>query len=79
MSGQVDIWTKLGTLREKGQPLFSNASSASNGESSQTVQPKEGRQQRGLVQAFSRYMRVNAPVLLYTEGSVSMMVECCSA
>nr|POF24602.1 hypothetical protein CFP56_77968 [Quercus suber] len=80
MSGLVDKWTsEMAKLREKGQTMFSNGSSLTNAESSQRVQTKEKEESStGLVPAFSRFMRVNLPVMLYSEASVSIL-ECSSA
>ena len=80
MSGLVDKWTsEMAKLREKGQTMFSNGSSLTNAESSQRVQAKEKEENStGLVPAFSRFMRVNSPVVLYSEASVSIL-ECLSA
>ena len=69
----------MAKLREKGQTMFSNGLSLTNAESSQRVQAKEEEESStGLVSAFSRFMRVNSPVVLYSEGSVSIL-ECLSA
>ena len=80
MSGLVDKWTsEMAKLREKGQTMFSNGSSLTNAESSQRVQAKEEEESSiGLVPAFSWFMRVNSPVVLYSEGSDSIL-ECLSA
>uniref|UniRef100_A0A7N2MYT5 Uncharacterized protein n=1 Tax=Quercus lobata TaxID=97700 RepID=A0A7N2MYT5_QUELO len=82
MSGLVDMWTSMmSKLREKGQTMFSNGSSLTNAESSQRIQAKEKEKEEsstGLVPAFSRFMRVNSPVVLYSEASVSIL-ECLSA
>ncbi|KAK7821366.1 hypothetical protein CFP56_037780 [Quercus suber] len=80
MSGLVDKWTsEMAKLREKGQTMFSNGSSLTNAESSQRVQTKEKEEgSTGLVPAFCRFMRVNLPVMLYSEASVSIL-ECSSA
>ena len=80
MSGLVDMWTSMmSKLREKGQTMFSNGSSLTNAESSQRIQAKEKEESSaGLVPAFSRFMRVNSPVVLYSEASVSIL-ECLSA
>ncbi|KAF3950822.1 hypothetical protein CMV_023473 [Castanea mollissima] len=80
MSGLVDMWTSMmAKLREKGQTMFSNGSSLTNVESSQRVQAKEKEESStGLVPDFSRFMRVNSPVVLYSEASVSIL-ECLSA
>ncbi|KAK9988227.1 hypothetical protein SO802_028466 [Lithocarpus litseifolius] len=80
MSGLVDMWTsQMAKLREKGQTMFSNGSSLTNAESSQRVQANEKEESStGLVPAFSRFMRVNSPVVLYSEASVSVL-ECLSA
>ena len=75
MFGLVDMWTsETAKLREKGQTMFSNGSSLTNAESRQSVQAKQ-ESSIGLVPAFSRFMRVNSPVVLYSEVSVSML-EC---
>ena len=69
----------MAKLREKGQTMFSNGSSLTNAESSQRVQAKEEEESSiGLVPAFSRFMRVNSLVVLYSEGSDSIL-ECLSA
>ncbi|KAL4615592.1 hypothetical protein ACB092_07G137500 [Castanea dentata] len=80
MSGLVDMWTSMmAKLREKGQTMFSNGSSLTNVESSQRVQAKEKEvSSTGLVPDFSRFLRVNSPVVLYSEASVSIL-ECLSA
>ena len=80
MSGLVDMWTSMmSKLRAKGQTMFSNGSSLTNAESSQRIQAKEKEESSaGLVPAFSRFMRVNSPVVLYSEASVSIL-ECLSA
>lgn len=72
MSGLVDMWTSMmAKLREKGQTMFSNGSSLMNAESSQRVQAKQ-ESSTGLVPAFSRFMRVNSPVVLYSEVSLKL-------
>ncbi|GMY05907.1 hypothetical protein FCV25MIE_01146 [Fagus crenata] len=79
MSGLVDMWTsEMAKLREKGQTIFSNGTSPTNAESNQRVQPKEG-SSTGLVTAFSRFMPINSPVVLCSEASLSMLVDCFSA
>ncbi|XVE94111.1 hypothetical protein REPUB_Repub01dG0253100 [Reevesia pubescens] len=79
MSALVDIWTnELAKLREKGQTLFSSGSSLIAAESSQVVQSQENSSTE-LARAFvSRVMRLNSPVVLCSEGSVSMLVQCFS-
>jgi hypothetical protein len=80
MSAVVNIWTtEVAKLEEKGQTLHSNGSSPTNhAESSHKVEPKE-EAATGLLQAFSRFKRVNSPVVLYSEASISMLLECLSA
>ena len=73
------MWTsEMAKLREKGQTIFSNGTSPTNAESNQRVQPKEG-SSTGLVTAFSRFMPINSPVVLCSEASLSMLVDCFSA
>ena len=78
MSAVVDIWTReLAKLREKGQSIYSDGSSPrknNNAESSQKVQAKE-EGSTGLVQAFSRFKRANSPKLIYSDASISMLVD----
>lgn len=78
MSALVDIWTsELAKLREKANQAISNPA---NTESSPKVQlqPME-ESSTWLSQAFSRFNRVNSSVVLYSEASVSMIVDYLSA
>ncbi|XWS62477.1 hypothetical protein CRYUN_Cryun06bG0014600 [Craigia yunnanensis] len=79
MSALVDIWTnELAKLREKGLTLFSSGSSPITAESSQVFLSQE-KSSTEVARAFvSRVMRVNSPVVLCSEGSVSMLVQCFS-
>ncbi|KAE8008435.1 hypothetical protein FH972_004949 [Carpinus fangiana] len=78
MSAVVDIWTReLAKLREKDQSIYSDGSSPrnNNAESSLKVQAKE-EGSTGLVQAFiSRFKRANSPMLIYSDASISMLVD----
>ncbi|XVF00628.1 hypothetical protein REPUB_Repub04eG0017200 [Reevesia pubescens] len=79
MSALVDIWTnELAKLKEKGQTLFSSGSSPIATESTQVVRPQE-KSSTEVARAFvSRAMRVNTPIMLLSEGSVSLLVQCFS-
>ncbi|XWS55275.1 hypothetical protein CRYUN_Cryun10bG0161300 [Craigia yunnanensis] len=79
MSALVDIWTnELSKLRKKGLTLFSNGSSPIATESDQVVRSQE-KSSTEVARAFvSRVMRVNSPVVLWSESSVSMLVQCFS-
>ncbi|CAL0329201.1 unnamed protein product [Lupinus luteus] len=72
MSGLVDIWTReLSKLKEKGQSPIQH-------ETSQGVQEKENISTR-LAVAVDKLIKFNKPRLLYSEASLSMLVECFSA
>ncbi|KAK9286705.1 hypothetical protein L1049_015108 [Liquidambar formosana] len=79
MSGLVDkLTSELAKLREKGSAIFSSGSSPTTLESSQVVRAQE---EGSLTRSFSgltRIMRLNPPVFLSSEASVSMLVECFS-
>ncbi|KAK9291933.1 hypothetical protein L1049_019885 [Liquidambar formosana] len=80
MSGIVDMWTsEVARLREKGRTIFSSGSSPSTLESSQ--QQVVRAEKESLTRSFpglTRLTGVNSPVLLYSEASVNMLVECFS-
>ncbi|CAK7329773.1 unnamed protein product [Dovyalis caffra] len=82
MSGLVDIWTsELAKLREKGQNIWSSGSSPTDtAESSKVVPGEEGSLRLAkTLPALIRGMRVNSPVLAYSEASLSMLIDCFSA
>uniref|UniRef100_A0A2K1Z620 Uncharacterized protein n=1 Tax=Populus trichocarpa TaxID=3694 RepID=A0A2K1Z620_POPTR len=82
MSGLVDIWTsKVAKLREKGRPIWSSGSSPTNiGESNKVAQGEEGSLRLAKSSpALIRGMRVSLPALVYSEASLSMLMDCFSA
>ncbi|KAJ6985433.1 hypothetical protein NC653_023400 [Populus alba x Populus x berolinensis] len=72
MSGLVDIWTsKVAKLREKGRTIWSSGLSPTNIEGSSRVANSSP--------ALIRGMRVGSPALVYSEASLSMLMDCFSA
>ncbi|KAE9620426.1 hypothetical protein Lal_00018978 [Lupinus albus] len=66
MSGLVDIWTReLSKLKEKGQSPIQHETS-------------QGIQERERVKAVDKLIKFNKSRLLYSEASLSMLVECFS-
>ncbi|KAF5448743.1 hypothetical protein F2P56_029248, partial [Juglans regia] len=78
MSALVDIWTsELAKLREKASQAISNPANTEPSPKVQLQPMKES--STWLSQAFSRFNRVNSSVVLYSEASVSMIVDYLSA
>ncbi|KAG4906221.1 hypothetical protein AAZX31_20G007800 [Glycine max] len=70
-----DMWTKL---KEKGETIFSNAGWIHR-EPSQGIQGKEKSSPGLAVVAGQQHVQVHTPRMMYSEASVSMLVECFSA
>ncbi|KAG5022901.1 hypothetical protein AAZX31_07G152300 [Glycine max] len=72
-----NMWTKL---KEKSETIFSSAGwNPSHLEPSQGIQEKEKSSTGLAVVAGQQHMQVHTPRLMYSEASVSMLVECFSA
>lgn len=76
MSGLVDMWTtELSKLKEKeGQTIPSGGSSPIQHETSRGSQEKDNGSTR-LAVAVGKFMQFHKPMVLYSEASVSMLVE----
>ncbi|KAK7341540.1 hypothetical protein VNO80_24473 [Phaseolus coccineus] len=76
MSALVDIWTReLSKLREKDETIHSAASIQH--ESAQYFQEKD-LISSGLAELAAKHMQVNKPRLLFSEASLSMLLQCFS-
>ncbi|MBA0829181.1 hypothetical protein Goarm_013801 [Gossypium armourianum] len=79
MSALVDIWSdEFAKLREKGQTLFSTGSTHTTAESGQVVRSLKKGSTESAGAFVSRVTRVKSPVVLCSEGSISVLVECFS-
>ncbi|ESW03894.1 hypothetical protein PHAVU_011G050200 [Phaseolus vulgaris] len=76
MSALVDIWTReLSKLKEKDETIHSAASIQH--ESAQSFQEKD-LISSGLAELAAKHMQVNKPRLLFSEASLSMLLQCFS-
>ncbi|TKY67501.1 hypothetical protein E2542_SST10395 [Spatholobus suberectus] len=73
MSALVDLWTRdLSKLREKDQTIYS---AATQHKSAQAFQEKD-KISSGLDVVVGKLMQFNKPRLIFSEASLSMLVEC---
>ncbi|CAK9150836.1 unnamed protein product [Ilex paraguariensis] len=81
MSALVDIWTsEQAKLRNKGQATVSSGSAPTSPGASQVNHEEEERNSLGLLSPiFAKLVRFKLPPTMYSEASVSLLVEWFSA